>query len=79
MKKLFTLALLFCSLLSFGQLTPFKEINSNLKAFQLSNGEWMLYSSTEENYQLKTITLYKSDFSVYKTINISQNFPFVST
>ena len=79
MKKLFTLVLLFCSLLSFGQLTPFKEINSNLTAFQLSNGEWMLYSSTEENNQLKSITLYKSDFSVYKTINISQNFPFVST
>jgi hypothetical protein len=79
MKKLFTLVLLFSSLHSFSQLTPLKEINSNLKAFQLSNGEWILYSTIEENYQLKTITLYKNDFSVYKTIDISQNFPFVST
>lgn len=76
MKKMFTLVLLFCSLQSFGQLTLVKETDNNLEAFMLSNGDWMLFSNIYVENKLKSITFYKSDFSVYKTIDISQKFPY---
>jgi len=79
MKKLFTLLLLCSSMQAFAQLTPIKEVTSNLQAIKLTNGEWMLYSTTEVNDLLKSVTLYKSDLSIYKTIEISQTFPFQST
>jgi len=79
MKKIFTLLLLCSSMHAFAQLTPIKEVTSDLKAIKLTNGEWMLYSTTEVNDLLKSVTLYKSDLSVYKTIEISQTFPFQST
>ena len=74
MKKIFTLVLLFCSLQSFGQLTLVKEVNDNLfkskTPFFLSNGNKMFYTLNE-----KSITLYNSDFSIYKTINRPELYP----
>jgi hypothetical protein len=79
MKKLFTLVLLFCSLQSFAQLTLVRETDMALKPFMLENGDWMLVSEISVKEKLKSITFYKSDYSVYKTINISQIFPFDTT
>jgi len=76
MKKLFTLLLLCSSLQAFGQFTLVKDIDTDLESFMLSNGDWMLVSDINVKNKLKSITFYKSDFSVYKTIDISQKFPF---
>jgi hypothetical protein len=76
MKKLFTLFLLCSSLQAFGQFTLVKDIDTDLESFMLSNGDWMLVSDIYVKNKLKSITFYKSDFSVYKTIDISQKFPF---
>ena len=79
MKKLFTLVLLFCSLQSFAQLTLLNETDYDFYPFQLSNGDWILVSQSYSKDKLKSITFYKSDLSVYKTIDISQKFPFDTT
>jgi hypothetical protein len=79
MKKLFTLMLLFCSLQSFAQLTLLNETDYDFYPFQLSNGDWILVSQSYSKDKLKSITFYKSDLSVYKTIDISQKFPFDTT
>ena len=76
MKKLFTLLLLCSSMQVFGQFTLVKDIDTDLESFMLSNGDWMLVSDINVKNKLKSITFYKSDFSVYKTIDISQKFPF---
>ena len=79
MKKLVTLVLLFCSLQSFGQMTLVKETDKSFYPFQLSNGKWMLYSNVYKNNKVQSITLYNEDFSVYKSINFSQKFPYDTT
>ena len=79
MKKLFTLVLLFCSLQSFGQLTLIKETDSDFYPFQLTNGDWKLVTDVYSNNKYKSITFYNSDYSIYKTINISQKFPYDTT
>ena len=71
--------LLFCSLQSFGQLTLLNETDYDFYPFQLSNGDWILVSQSYSKDKLKSITFYKSDLSVYKTIDISQKFPFDTT
>jgi hypothetical protein len=76
MKKLLTLLLLCSSMQVFGQFTLVKDIDTDLESFMLSNGDWMLVSDINVKNKLKSITFYKSDFSVYKTIDISQKFPF---
>jgi hypothetical protein len=79
MKKLITLILVLSAWNSFAQLTLVKETDNELQPFMLSNGDWMLVSDIYVNNKLKSITFYKSDFSVYKTINISQKFPYDTT
>ena len=78
MKKLFTLVLLFCSLLSFGQLTLLRDtkINQKLNPFQLSNGKWMFYSTVSiKKDKTSKVILFNSDLSIYKSIDINQLFP----
>ena len=81
MKKIFTLVLLFCSLLSFGQLTLITEKESqNLSPIQLSNGTIKFYVTNYYNKSfIKSIDIYNKDLSFYKTINISLNFPYDTT
>lgn len=79
MKKFLTLILVLSAWSSFAQLTLVKETDNELEPFMLSNGDWMLVSDIYVNNKLKSITFYKSDFSVYKTINISQKFPYDTT
>ena len=80
MKKLFTLMLLFCSLLSFAQLTFVKETATQLVPFKLSNGESMLYSiEHSKNNKYSKLNLYKRDFSLYKVVTIPQVFPYDTT
>ena len=79
MKKLFTLILVLSAFNSFAQLSLVRETDMALKPFMLENGDWMLVSEISVKNKLKSITFYKSDYSVYKTINISQIFPFDTT
>ncbi len=79
MKKLFTLILVFSAWNSFAQLTLLKESDSDFYPFQLTNGDWKLVSDVYSNNKYKSITFYNSDYSVYKTINISQKFPYDTT
>ncbi len=75
MKKLFTL-LLFCgSMQVFGQFTLVKETDKKLEPIMLMNGDWMLVSENSVGNKLKSLIFYKSDLSVYKTVNIPQLFP----
>ena len=75
MKKLFTLVLLFCSLQSFGQLTLVRETKNMLIPFRLSTNEWMLFLPAAEGENIKSFSIYNKDFSLYKVIQIPQNFP----
>lgn len=79
MKKLITLILVLSAWNSFAQLTLVKETNTSLQPFQLSNEKWMLSSYSYKNNRIQSITFYNEDFSVYKTLNISQKFPFDTT
>lgn len=78
MKKLLTLILVLSAWNLFAQLMLVKETNSNLFAntnrFILSNGDKMFYSSSES-----FITLFKSDFTVYKVVNLPELFPQIKT
>jgi hypothetical protein len=79
MKKLITLILVLSAWNSFGQLTLVRDnkIDQKLTPFQLSNGKWMFYStiSTKKDKTSKVI-LFNSDFSIYKSIDIKQLFPY---
>jgi hypothetical protein len=74
-KKLFTLLLFFSSLQAFGQFTLVKKTDKKLEPIILANGDWMLVSENSVGYKLKSLTLYKSDLSIYKTVSIPQVFP----
>lgn len=82
MKKQFTLVLLFCSLQSFAQLTLVKETDKGFGyPCLLSDGRWLMYNqvrkgSNWDESKLQSITLYNTDYSIYKVINISQKFPY---
>jgi hypothetical protein len=75
MKKLITLILLFSAWNSFGQLKLMKETDKKLEPIMLTNGDWVLVSENSVNNKLKSLIFYKSDLSVYKTVNIPQVFP----
>ena len=72
MKKLITLILVLSAWNSFAQLTLYKNTDKNLEPFLLSNGEWMLYAKEyfPNQRNIKNITIYKNDLSIYKTIDI---------
>lgn len=77
MKKLFTLVLLFCSLQSFAQLTLVNEKEfKDWKTIILSNGLIKLYTTKISNNKIQSIEIYNNDLSLYKSINILQNFPY---
>ena len=75
MKILFTLLLLCGSMQVFGQFTLVKETDKKLTPFMLSNGDWMLVSENSVSDKLKSLNFYKSDLSVYRTVNMPQVFP----
>jgi hypothetical protein len=75
MKKLLTLILVLSAWNSFSQLTLVKETDKDVEPFILANSDWMLYDEVNVNNKLKSITLFKNDLSVYKTINIPKSFP----
>ena len=86
MKKLFTLFLLCSSMQLFGQLTFVRETNQgkDLASFMLSDGKWIKYDNEvkynvnhdSEESKLQSITFYNTDYSVYKVLNILQQFPY---
>ena len=76
MKKLITLIFVLSAWNSFGQLTLIKEVNNDLWPFQLSSGKWMRVNTDSGNNKIKSITFYNDDYSFYKSLNISQVFPY---
>ena len=77
MKKLIALLLLCSSMQVFGQLTLVKETDLEfLKPFQLSNGEWKLYTINKTNGVMNSISIYNIDLSIYKNVKIPSVFPY---
>ena len=76
MKKIITLIFVLSAWNSFGQLTLIKEVNNDLWPFQLSSGKWMRVNTDSGNNKIKSITFYNDDYSFYKSLNISQVFPY---
>jgi hypothetical protein len=79
MKKLITLILVLSAWNTFAQLELVKESNgdifSNKAPFILSSGEKMFYSNNGDG----SISLFKRDFSLYKTVKLPELFPEIVT
>ena len=79
MKKLIALILVLIAWNTFAQLTLVRETDKDLTPFQLSNGDWKLYSIdklSNNSSIINSISIYNSDLSIYKNVKIPSIFPY---